>query len=113
MDHPRTLFVYFRSFQAILQNKSCILRGIQTQIFGVQGEHTDLLTTTTAQGLNSYLQKWLGSAFHLYLEGESQYREEGHTFLVNVNLDLWARKEKTVTKMINVVCKKTTATTTT
>ena len=43
------LFVYFRSFQTqILQKKTVGFSGIRTQIVGVESEHADHLTTTTA-----------------------------------------------------------------
>ena len=49
MGQPRPIFVYFHSFQAqILQKKTIGFSGIQTQIVGVEGEHSDHLTTTTA-----------------------------------------------------------------
>ena len=49
MGHPRPfLFVYFRSFQTIYRIKTVDFSGIRTQIVGVEGEHADHLTTTTA-----------------------------------------------------------------
>ena len=49
MGQPRPLFVYFRSFQTqFLQEKTVGFSGTRTRIIGVEGEHTDHLTTTTA-----------------------------------------------------------------
>ena len=42
------LFVYFRSFQTQIYRKTVGISGIQTRIVGVEGEHADHLTTTTA-----------------------------------------------------------------
>ena len=55
MDQPRPLFVYFRSFQTqILQEKTVSVSRIRTWIVGVDGEHADHLTTTTAILLTTY-----------------------------------------------------------
>ena len=43
------LFFYFRSFQTqILQKKTVGFSGIRTRIVGLEGDHADHLTTTTA-----------------------------------------------------------------
>ena len=47
MGQPRSLFVYFRSFQIQLYRKIIGFSKIQTWIVGVEGEHADQLTTTT------------------------------------------------------------------
>ena len=53
MGQPRTLFVYFRSFQTQFDRKIVAFSGIRTQIIRVEGEHAgyhhhhDNLTTTT------------------------------------------------------------------
>ena len=48
-DLPRSLFVYFRSFQThILTEKSVSVSQIRTWIVRVEGEHVYHLTTTTA-----------------------------------------------------------------
>ena len=53
MGQPRPVFVYFRSFQTkILQKKALGFSGIRTRIVGVEGEHADHLTTTTAQNIH-------------------------------------------------------------
>ena len=50
MAQPRPLFCFFHSFQTqILHKKTVGLSGIQTWIIGVEVEHADNLTTTTAQ----------------------------------------------------------------
>ena len=49
MGQPRPLLVYFRSFQQQFYRKIVDLSGIRTRIVGVEGEHADHLTTTTAQ----------------------------------------------------------------
>ena len=55
MDQPRPRFVYFRSFQTqILQEKTVSVSRIRTWIVGVDGEHADHLTTTTAILLTTY-----------------------------------------------------------
>ena len=48
MGQPRPLFVYFRSFQQQFYRKIVDHSGIRTRIVGVEGEHADHLTTTTA-----------------------------------------------------------------
>ena len=49
MGQPRPLFLYFCSFQTqILQKKTVGFSGIRTRIVGVEYEHADHLTTTTA-----------------------------------------------------------------
>ena len=48
MGQPRPLFVYFRAFQQQFYRKIVDLSGIRTRIVGVEGEHADHLTTTTA-----------------------------------------------------------------
>ena len=45
--HPRPLFAYVRSFQAIYRIKTVDFIGIRTRIVGVEGEHADHLTTNT------------------------------------------------------------------
>ena len=52
MGQPRPLFVYFRSFQEQFYRKIVDLSGIWTRIVGVEGEHADHLTTTTAQNVH-------------------------------------------------------------
>ena len=44
MGHRRPRFVYLRSFQTITVD----FNGIRTRVAGVEGEHADHLTTTTA-----------------------------------------------------------------
>ena len=52
MGQPRSLFVYFRSFQTqILQKKTVGVSRIRTRIVRVEGEHADHLTTTTTHFL--------------------------------------------------------------
>ena len=47
MDHPRPLFVNFRSFSINLQNtKTVDFSGIQIWIVGAEGEHADHSKTT-------------------------------------------------------------------
>ena len=46
------LFLFFRSFQIQFYRKIVDFSGIRTQIVGIEGEHADHLTTTTAHGLN-------------------------------------------------------------
>ena len=48
MGHPRTLFVYFGSFQQQFLQKIVNFSKIGTRIVGVEGEHADHLTTTAA-----------------------------------------------------------------
>ena len=49
MGQLRPLFVYFRFIQTqILQKKTVGVSKIRTRIVGVEGEHADHLTTTTA-----------------------------------------------------------------
>ena len=48
MGQPRPLFVYFHSFQQQFYRKIVDLSGIRTRFVGVEGEHADHLTTTTA-----------------------------------------------------------------
>ena len=45
---PWPLFVYFRSFQTKFLQKKLGVSGIWIRIVGVEGEHADHLTTTTA-----------------------------------------------------------------
>ena len=48
MGQPWPLFVGFRSFQkGILQKKTVSFNGFRTWIVGVEGKHTDHLTTTS------------------------------------------------------------------
>ena len=49
LANPGLFVVYFRSFQTQYYRKTVGFSGIRTQIVGVEGEHTDHLTTTTAQ----------------------------------------------------------------
>ena len=46
MIDPQPLFVYFRSFQIQIFQKN-----FRTRIVGVEGEHTDHLTTTTIKAI--------------------------------------------------------------
>ena len=48
MGNPRTLFVYFYSFQIILKNITVDFSGIWTRIVAVEGEYADHLAPTTA-----------------------------------------------------------------
>ena len=48
MGHPRTLFVYFGSFQANFREKYVGFSRIWTWTVEVEGEHTNHLTSTTA-----------------------------------------------------------------
>ena len=48
MGLPWPLFVYFGSFQAQILQKTVSISGIRTRIAGVEGEHADHLTTSTA-----------------------------------------------------------------
>ena len=57
MGQPRPLFVYFRAFQQQFYRKIVDLSGIRTWIVGVEGEHADHLTTTTAQKFIFMLKK--------------------------------------------------------
>ena len=45
MGHSRPLFVYFSSFQAILQGKNVEFNRVQTRIVGEEGETADHLST--------------------------------------------------------------------
>ena len=49
MGQPRLLFVYFRSFQTQILWKTVGVSEIWTRIDGVEGKHSDHLTTTTAR----------------------------------------------------------------
>ena len=49
MGQPGLFFVYFRSFLTQNLQKTVRVSGIRTRIVRVEGEHTDRLTTTTAQ----------------------------------------------------------------
>ena len=48
MGQPWPLFVYFSSFPTQILYNTVGLSGIRTRIVGVEGEHADHLTTTTA-----------------------------------------------------------------
>ena len=52
---PASFFAYFVFFKQILQKKTEGVSGIQTRIVGVEGEHADHLTTTTAHYYNPRL----------------------------------------------------------
>ena len=56
VGQPRPLFVYFRSFQTQYYRKTIGFSRIRTRIVGVEGEHADHLTTTTAPLKLLYLQ---------------------------------------------------------
>ena len=46
---PASFFVYFNSVQTqFFTEKTVVVSGIWTRIFGVEGEHANHLTTTTA-----------------------------------------------------------------
>ena len=47
--NPGLFFVYFRFFKHNNTEKTVGFSGIRTRIVGVEGEHADHLTTTTAQ----------------------------------------------------------------
>ena len=49
---PGPIYIYFRSFQASLQLNKVDFSGIRTRITGVEGEHADHQTTTTAPNNN-------------------------------------------------------------
>ena len=49
VGQSRPLFVYFRSFQTQYDRKTVGVSRIRTRNVGVEGEHADHLTTTTAQ----------------------------------------------------------------
>ena len=57
MDQPRPLLVYLRSFCKTYDRTIVDFGGIGTRIVGVEGKHTDHLTTTTTQPplLGSYI----------------------------------------------------------
>ena len=55
VGQPRPLFVYFRSFQTQYYRKTLGFSGIRTRIVGVEGEHADHLTTTSALTLHDFL----------------------------------------------------------
>ena len=56
MVQPRPLFVYFRSFQTqFVKEKTVGFWGIRTRIVGVEGEHADNLTTTTANCIKLFV----------------------------------------------------------
>ena len=55
VGQPRPLFVYFRSFKHNIIEKALGFSEIQTRIVGVEGEHADHLTTTTAR----FIYVWL------------------------------------------------------
>ena len=60
MGQTRPLFVYFCSYQTqIFQKKTVGFSGIQTRIVGVEGEHADHLTNTTAHLLYSFTSAYL------------------------------------------------------
>ena len=48
MGQPRPLFVLFSFFSITILQKIVDLSGIRTRIVGVEGQHVDHLTTTTA-----------------------------------------------------------------
>ena len=54
MAHPGPLFVFFRSFKFNFTEKFLDYSGIRTQIVGVEGDHADHLTTTTALNYNNF-----------------------------------------------------------
>ena len=49
IGHPRPLFVIFVFSPKKYRIKTLYFNGIRTRIDGVEGEHADHLTTTTAQ----------------------------------------------------------------
>ena len=59
VGQPLPLFVYFCSLQTQYYRKTVGFSGIRTRIVGVEGEHTNHLITTTAQG-------WLILYSHCY-----------------------------------------------
>ena len=52
MGLPWPLSVYFRSFQTQILQKKTRVNKIRTRIVGMEGEHADQFTTTTAHGSN-------------------------------------------------------------
>ena len=58
MAQSRPLLVYFHSFKHKCYRKTVGFSRIQTQIVGVEGEHADHLTTTTAQQFELFLFFW-------------------------------------------------------
>ena len=55
MGQPRPLFVLFSFFSITILQKIVDLSGIRTRIVGVESEHADHLTTTTALKIIIYL----------------------------------------------------------
>ena len=56
--NEQSILVNFSSFQKQILQKTVGFSGIQTQIVGVEGEHADHLTTTTAQQFELFLFFW-------------------------------------------------------
>ena len=56
MGQPRPLFVLFSFFSITILQKIVDLSGIRTRIVGVESEHADHLTTTTALKIIIYLE---------------------------------------------------------
>ena len=48
MGQPRPFFCLFSLFQKQILQKAVCFSGIRTRIVGIEGEHADHLTTTTA-----------------------------------------------------------------
>ena len=66
MGQPRPLFVLFSFFSITILQKIVDLSGIRTRIVGVESEHADHLTTTTA-----HQKHYLNYIFHSYLIHEN------------------------------------------
>ena len=93
VGQPRPLFVYFRSFQTQFYRKTVGF----SRIVGVEGEHADHLTTTTAQC--AYIWKHTTHIFRLsfiYLEVENEFRPTTHS--VNLVDGLFYKHQKILYK---------------
>ena len=86
LGHPRPLYVYFRSFQTQISQKTVDYSGIQTWIFGIEGEHTDhLTTTTTAPIVDVY-----GTDLYMWLEWVEKEVEIFSLFRMQFFLRVWS-----------------------
>ena len=74
-------FVYFRSFQKQFYRKFVGFSWIWTQIVGVEGEHTDHLTTTTAL----HWQKILATGLISIVLNGQRLKSNPYRYLVTLN----------------------------
>ena len=67
MGQPRPLIVYFQSFQTHIFRNNCRLQRYSNSDFWVEGEHTDHLTTTTAQWIYLFVTTHVTKMLICYL----------------------------------------------